>query len=217
MRSDRPDPAELLTAYADGIAELEPDERHRIADAIDGAPGLRDEQAAITGMLARLRDLPAEGDEPDWAAMERSIRAAVGDEVPRPWWRRWQWLAPATTLVTAMAVLLVVVWTRELPEVPATVVPPAPVKSAPVPVAASDDIVPLWLDGGEVDVDAAQVAAANLLGEAASDDEAAATADDSLLPANDLALVDGLDADGLARAEHWLAAAEPRAAKPEVR
>ncbi|HET9620606.1 MAG TPA: hypothetical protein VFP84_04495 [Kofleriaceae bacterium] len=199
------DPAELLTAYADGIAEITPEDRRRVDAALAAAPGLRDEHAAIAGVLDQLRALPGEGGEPDWAAMERSIRAAVGAEVPRPWWRRWQWLAPATTLVTAMAVLVVVMWTREL----ATVARPRPVAPAPSklePVAAVDDVVALWLDGAEVDIDVGKAAAFAAL-EPAEDD---AAPDDSLLPIDDLAIVDRLDADGLARAEHWLAAAEPR-------
>jgi hypothetical protein len=209
MRPDHrpaPDPAELLTAYADGIAELAPDERHRIEAALEAEPSLRGEQAAIGSLLDRLRDLPAEGAEPDWGALERSIRDAVGRDVPRPWWRRWTWLAPATTLVTAMAVLVVVMWTREAPigVAPVEVRPPAAAEPAP------DPVVGLWLDGAVVDVDVTAPAAANLVGEpsVASEDE---PADDSLLPAAGLAWVDHLDEAGLDRAERFLADAEPRA------
>lgn len=217
MRSDRrPDPADLLTAYADGIAELAPDERHRIEAAIDAAPGLRGEQAQITSLLDRLRDLPPEGAEPDWAAMERSIRDAVGRDVPRPWWRRWTWLAPATTLVTAMAVLIVVMWTRAMPTVAPPTTGPAHLAAAPrpaEPAQAPDAVVGLWLDGAVVDVDIA--AAANLLTEPGADDEPAGEADDSLLPAAGLAWIDHLDDAGLDRAERYLADAEPRAARRE--
>jgi anti-sigma factor RsiW len=216
MRSDRPDPAELLAAYADGIAELAPDERHRIEAALADAPALRGEQAQITSLLGRLRDLPGEGAEPDWAAMERSIRDAVGAEVPKPWWRRWTWLAPATTtLVTAMAVLIFVMW----PRAQAIVEPqprPAPVAEhrvpAPAPAEPADPVVGLWLDGAVVDVDVTAPDAANLLAEptavaALGEDE---PADDSLLPAAGLAWVDHLDDAGLDRAERYLADAEPR-------
>lgn len=215
MRSDRTDPAELLTAYADGIAELAPDERHRIEAALDDQPALRGEQAQIAGLLDRLRGLPGEGAEPDWGAMERSIRDAVGSDVPKPWWRRWTWLAPATTLVTAMAVLIFVMWTREMP----TVVPPIPLPAPtvehrpapPPPAEAPDPVVGLWLDGMVVDVDLTAPDAANLLAEptaVAAEDE---PADDSLLPAAGMAWIDHLDDAGLDRAERFLADAEPRA------
>lgn len=211
MRSDRPEPAELLTAYADGIAELLPDERHRIEAALEAEPALRGEQAQIASLLGRLRDLPSEGAEPDWSALERSIRDAVGSEVPKPWWRRWTWLAPATTtLVTAMAVLIFVMWPRAQ-----VIVEPAPVPTprapAPAPAEQPDPVVGLWLDGAVVEVDLTAPDAANLLAEptaVAADDE---QADDSLLPAAGLAWVDHLDAAGLDRAERYLADAEPRA------
>src|SRR4051812_39433380 len=92
---DRED--ELLTAYVDGVAELSPDERHRIEAHLAEQPRARADQAAVRALLDQLRALPHEGSEPDWVAMERSIRQAVGDAVPRPWWRNWRWLAPLAT------------------------------------------------------------------------------------------------------------------------
>src|SRR5262245_62960485 len=95
-RADQGDPRELglLTAYVDGVAELSPDERKRIEARLADDPPARADEAEVRALLGRLRELPPEGNEPDWSAMERSIRAAVGSEVPRPWWRAWRWLVP---------------------------------------------------------------------------------------------------------------------------
>jgi hypothetical protein len=151
------------------------------------------------GLIQRLRALPPEGDEPDWSAMERAIREAVGDAVPRPWWRRWTAILPATTFVTAMAVLLLVLWGRgaRVVEAPLAVPAhaPAPASGHPAePDAAGGNVVTLWLDGAEVEVDTAPVAEA-------PDDDAS---DDGLLPGSDLAWVDRLDDAALDRAERWL-------------
>src|SRR5205807_7881686 len=110
-----PRSAELLAAYVDGVAELAGDERRAIEAWLAKDPAARADAAAVQGLIGRLRALPAsrdgDGDEPDWAAMERSIRQSV-DAVPmRPWWRRWQWLVPAMTCATAAAALLVL-WPR---------------------------------------------------------------------------------------------------------
>src|SRR5882724_9244662 len=123
-----------------------------------GVAELASDEAATRGLIDRLRALPPEGAEPDWAALERSIRDAVGHDVPRPWWRRLRWLAPTVTLVTASAVLLLALWPR-----PATVSipvanPPSERASATGRDAEHDSHVPgqvvaLWLDGAEVDVD----------------------------------------------------------------
>jgi anti-sigma factor RsiW len=214
MRRDRGKPnraepgAELLAAYADGIAELSPDERHRIEAHLAADPAARAEHAGVRGLLDQLRALPPEGAEPDWAAMERSIRAAVGPDAPRPWWRSWRWIAPATTLMAGLAVLLLVMWPRTAPvSEPAT--PPGHALTRPheldraPPVA--EDVVALWLDGHEVEVD---LSASDMLGESSLDEESGeGDANAGLLPATDLAWVDGLDADALSRAERWLAAA----------
>lgn len=218
--------AELLTAYVDGVSELLPDERRRVEALLAGDGDARADQAMVRGLIDELRALPPEGSEsgePDWAAMERSIRDAVGREVPRPWWRRWTWLAPAATLATAMAVLLVL-WSRldtdERTPVLPRVAPPA--RPGDHEVAredrdeSRDKIVPLWLDGAEVDVD---VSASAMLGDALpgaaaqappDDEEAAPELGDpdlALLPATDLAWIDHLDDDALSRAEDWLARA----------
>lgn len=202
----------LLTAYVDGVAELSPDERRRVETLLARDPQARADQAAVGKLLDQLRqlqqlhDLPAAG-EPDWTALERSIRQAVGPDVPRPWWRRWRWLAPTTMLATAAAVLLAM-WTR-----PAEVSPPDPPPAFARATHASrpaEEIVPLWLDGSEVDVDvsASDMLADPELGTSSDDDPAPPGADSdevALLPSTDLAWIDKLDDDAIDRAERWLA------------
>ena len=219
--------AELLTAYVDGVAEIPIDERHAVETWLASDPAARADAAAVQGLLDRLRALPpGNGDEPDWAAMERSIRLAVDAVPPRPWWRRWRWLVPAMTCATAAAVL-VVLWprTQTVAVAPAHPVvaeshttPPA----TPEAPAASDGFA-LWLDGRVVDVDPAvlgHMAAETVAGSpelpGAGDDvlgdvDTAAVPPDagSLLPATDLAWLDRLDDDALDRAERWLARPAP--------
>ncbi|HEX2686526.1 MAG TPA: hypothetical protein VHN14_07905 [Kofleriaceae bacterium] len=211
MRRDRPDrddaterKAELLTAYVDGVAELTPAERHRLAERLARDPRARADQAAVRRLLERLRALPPVGAEPDWEAMERSIHQAVERALPQPWWRSWKWLAPAMTFATAAAVLLVL-WSR-----PPRGLEPAvwPADHLPRDGRPGEDVVALWLDGHEVEVD---VSASDMLGDAVPGDaDPALVGDDSstevdLLPSTDLAWVDDLDEDALDRAEHWLA------------
>jgi len=195
---DRAALGSLDTAYVDGVAELSPDERRAIEARLAADPAVRAEHAAVRRLLARMRAVPPEGSEPDWSALERSIREAVGDELPRPWWRRWTWMAPLATAVAA-AVVLLVVWGRPAPS---PVRRGLPVLERPAPAAelTDDDSIALWLDGAEVDVD--PIAAEALVEPADSDDD---VTDVGLLPATDLAWVDNLDDEALDRAEHWLA------------
>ncbi len=205
----RRDTDQLITAYVDGVAELTPDERKRVEERIARDPDARGEAEQVRALLDRLRELPHEGTEPDWAAMERSIGNAVGREVPRPWWRDWRWIVPLTTLATATTILLVT-WSHRVPEV--ATLPPLPVAPRHVEEPApSTDVVPLWLDGAEVDVDETSNdtvgAIESIEGELGipSDTAPEGSADDaSLLPTTDLAWVDGLDDAALDRAEQWL-------------
>jgi hypothetical protein len=176
----------------------------------------------VQALLGRLRALPpnAVGDEPDWAAMQRSIHQAIAAEPPRPWWRRWRWLAPAMTCVTAAAVVLAI-WPRAAPRSMAqrrsSAEPTAP--AAP----PADSVVALWLDGSEVDVD---VSTPDALGDIGQGLDAAAAqplsieeADETgLLPATDLAWVDSLDDAALERAERWLAnsSSQPTAEEKKI-
>jgi len=206
----------LLGAYVDGVAELTPDERRAAEAWLVSDPAARAEADALRGIVDQLRALPPAGDEPDWSAMERAIRHAV-DAVPvRPWWRRWRWWMPALTCATAAAVL-VAAW----PSVaPAPEHAPPQDRAARAPQEDRDPdapgaIVPLWLAGGEVEVDVAAASdVSSMFGDldvglepAAEDNDEVAppTAEPGLLPAGDLAWVDRLDDAALERAEHWLA------------
>lgn len=188
---------ELLAAYVDGVGELTPDERRGVEARLED-PALRVEQAEVRGLIDQLRALPAEGAEPDWAALERSIRAAVGTSVPRPWWQRWTWLAPISTFATA-AIVLLLVWGRP-PAMTTWVMPELPRQVAPAP--REPEAFALWLDGDVLDVDPSALEA--LAPPDAVDDDAV-----GLLPASDLAWVDKLDDDAMDRAERWLAS-QPR-------
>jgi hypothetical protein len=225
----REDDAELLTAYIDGVAELSPAERRRVEARLAGDPATRADRAAVRTLIDQLRALPPEGAEPDWAAMERSIRRAVGPAGPRPWWRSWRWLTPVTMLATSAAMLLVM-WAR-----------PAPIRAPEATTATgpgtghlarearpAEDTVALWLDGVEVDV---ELSASDLLGDAEAGDPVEpaslvgllvgpsgpiddddlgqpggeADAELGLLPSTDLAWIDQLDEAAIDRAERWFA------------
>ena len=216
---------ELLTAYVDGVAELPADERRAVERWLADDPRARADAGAVRDLLGALRALPPTydtGEPPDWAAMERSIRQAVADQVPRPWWRRWRWLVPAMTCTAAAAIALAL-W----PTPPAAVLGPAPAPAADISMQAGsepppgDDLVPLWLDGSEVDVDlsrpgtsgaidqmlGAAGGAAPHAAEAGNDLDVATPPGDEigLLPAAGMAWVDDLDDAALDRAERLLA------------
>jgi len=154
-------------------------------------------------LIARLRALPPEGEEPDWDALERSIRAAVGPNAPKPWWRRWQYLVPIGALAaTAAAALL---WMhRPAPEAPVAVAPPpAVVEPAPEPAMA------MWMDGKIIDLEDVDPSA--ILDDDLDREAQAALATDGtaaplggILPAGDLEWIDNLDDSALDRAEQWL-------------
>lgn len=214
----RGDADELLSAYVDGIAELSIDERRRVDAQLASAPAARADEAATRSLLDRLRALPPEGDEPDWSAMERSIRSAVGDEVPRPWWRAWRWLVPVMSCATAAAVLILL-WSRPRPRpIRETAAPPVAqgersVSAMPEPEVLDDPgaIVPLWLDGAEVDVDLSAADILRVPGIGDDDIQGDGDADGvALLPAADLGWVDRLDDAAVSRAERWLSSAPAR-------
>jgi hypothetical protein len=249
-RSDRPAAAggapdaapagdDLLTAYVDGVAELPVAERRAIEARLAGDPAARAEADAVAALLGQLRALPPDaGDEPDWQAMERSIRLAVADAPIRPWWRSWKWLVPAMTCATAAAVMLAL-WPRAssmTAGVPAAGSAPLvgdmgatdtrhrePAHEIGREPAAGDGVVALWLDGGEVDVDLSRTETAGGLGDllggdapdgAEAPDAAAGGRDDlGLWPATGMAWVDNLDDAALDRVEHWLESPQTRASQ----
>lgn len=159
-------------------------------------------------LIRKLRALPGEGGEPDWGALEQSIRDAVGPDVPRPWWKRWQILVPIGALVaTAAAALL---WLhRPAPEAPAPApVAIAPHEVAPAPIDVPDPAMAMWLDGKIIDLDDVDPSA--ILDDDEDREAQSAFAPESsgmaggILPAGDLGWIDNLDDRALDRAEQWL-------------
>ncbi len=160
-------------------------------------------------LVERVRALPALGQEPDWQALERSIRVAVGDELPQPWWRRhFAWLVvPLGTACAATAAIAL--WlhhpaaTSDVAVQPAQIVKP---KAPAIPAAKPGDAV--YLDGNVLDADDDALDSAL---DALDDDARSAfdtedtAATDGILPASDLGWVDNLDDTAVARAEQWLA------------
>lgn len=197
---------ELLAAYCDGVTELTTDERKRVEALLATDAHARIDEAATRSLLGALRDLPADGAEPDWTAMERTIRAQVPDEVPRQWWRpMWRWLVPLTAVAT-MAVIALLAFghdaetTARTAETPIARAADAGVETF-APSVSTDERVAIQLDGEDVvledsddelfDVDDM------LLGEADAGVE-------GLLSSDDLAWIDDLDDDDAAFAEKWL-------------
>ena len=191
------DPDALLAAYVDGVGELTTDERKAVEAALAEDPAWRDEADATRSIIGQLRDLPTEGSEPDWSAMERAIRDEVGPTAPRAWWRGWRWLVPVGAFAVAGAVLLLVFRTPEKTGDLGTR-EPAP-REAPVVPSSGDEptTVPMYLDGQTVEVD---LQSAEL-----DDEEPADDAELGLLPSRGLAWVDELGDDDIAAAEAWLA------------
>lgn len=211
MRGDRSTRSdeELLAAYCDGVTELDTDERRRVEVLLAESSVAREDAAATRALIGTLRELPAEGSEPDWTAMERAIRAQVPDAVPRQWWRPvWRWFVPATALAT-LAVIAVVTLRGDDPTAPREATPSLPIAATvdagviePVaPIAEPAGQVAVLLDGEDVVLEAADDDLLEvddlLLGEG----DAGVS---GLLSADDLAWIDDLDDDEAQLAEKWL-------------
>ncbi|MFN0250793.1 MAG: anti-sigma factor family protein [Kofleriaceae bacterium] len=187
---------ELLAAYCDGVAELSLEERKRVEALLASNETARTDEAATRSMIGALRDLPAEGSEPDWTAMERAIRAQVPDDVSRQWWRPvWRWLVLGVAVAT---IALFAFREREREEPvpdPIAVVVDAGVESPAVEHVAvhldGEDFLLEAADDDLLDVDEM------LLGEGEMDVP-------GLLSSDDLAWIDDLDDDDAAFAEQWL-------------
>lgn len=199
MRNDD----ELLAAYADGIAELSSDERRRVEALLDGSATMRDELAATRGTIDQLRALPPVGEEPDWNALERSIRGAVADmPLKRPFWswgRSWKWLVP--TFGTAVAALAIVVTMKSGKDIdhPVAIAPiPSPVAPRHVdpPMPKPENIISVGgeaIDIGDLDIKALD-----------DPEEARDTVDGALLAQPDLGWMEQLDDRKLDRIEKVL-------------
>jgi hypothetical protein len=168
------------------------------------------EDAQDRAVVAKLRALPPEGTEPDWHELEAAIRAEVGDDAPRPWWRNWRWIVPVWALATTAVVALLVLRSDEPAQPPATTQGDEPrdagVAAIVAPVAPSaQQPTALWLDGQVVELDDISGASLDAL-----DDEARAALgpeDDvtgGILPVADYGWIDTLDDDAVARADEWL-------------
>lgn len=195
---------ELLAAYVDGVTELTTEERRHVEELLANDPPLRVDEQQTRTLLDQLRSLTPEGTEPDWTEMERSIRDEVGDQVPRSWWKSaWRWLVPATALVLAAAVFAL--WIRG----PKTTTGPADTRVIALPhdageqptVAATEDTMPLWLDGEEIEVDLAADEMLEVPGMLLGEDDALSP---GLLPVDNLAWIDELDLDDIEFADAWL-------------
>ena len=171
----------------------------------DDLPELDGEDRAL---IDKLRDLPPEGEEPDWQKLEAAIRAQVGSAAaPRPWWRNWRWIVPVWLLATTAVVALVVTRNHASEQHVATTTrhdagvleSPASPAAEPAPVNA------MWLDGQAIDLDDVSGAALDELDGAA---RAALRPDDAssggILPATDYGWIDSLDDDSVARVDDWL-------------
>jgi hypothetical protein len=203
MRRSEKGDVELLAAYVDGVAELSLDERKRVDDLLARDPALRAQEAETRALVGQLRDLPPEGGEPDWSALENGIKAAVTNDEPSPWWARlrWRYIVPGVALAMTAAIVALVL--RD----PAPKPEPAIVKSAP-PVAPIETVeddpmasTPLWLDGTDLDV---ALEAAELFDLEWDLDEESLPETAELLPPTDLGWIDELDPDALERAEQFL-------------
>jgi len=184
----------------------------------DDAPEL---DADDRELVARLKELPPEGTEPDWQELEAAIRGEVGDQAPRPpasqrpwaardarrpWWRNWRWIVPVWALATTAVIALVVMRGKHEPE--QHVIGPsmfdAGVPSAPEQ-AMTTTTTALWLDGEAVQIDDVFGSALDELDGAA---RAALAPDDDIssgiLPVADYGWLDTLDDEALVAAEDWL-------------
>jgi hypothetical protein len=149
-------------------------------------------------LVAKLQQLPPEGVEPDWQALEAAIRAEVGDDPPRPWWRNWRWIVPVWALAMTTAIALLVLRSDEPVEHEAV----APgfdagvVEEQPPPAAAT---TAMWLDGEMVEVDDA--ALEQLDAEARAALEPDEDVSGGILPVADYGWIDSLDDEAIVRAE----------------
>lgn len=179
----------------------------------DDGPALDGVEQALVG---RLRALPPEGTEPDWKALEASIRDEVRNQpIAKPWWQRWQYLASLGALATTAGIALVVM--KAHAPAPRHVAVTAPrdagsVRAIPEAQAATSEQAPaLWLDGEPVDLDEVETAALDQIVPDPEIDEDTdvemtdGTTEDGILPVIDYGWLDTLDDDGVARAESWLA------------
>lgn len=147
-------------------------------------------------IVAKLRALPPEGNEPDWQKLEAAIRAEVGDRAPTVWWRNWRWIVPIWALATTAAVALIVLHNHHEPPVPTlttTTHQEQPVTPVPEQHATTARAPAMWLGGEAVDIDDLDEQSLDDLDQAARD----------AMGSDDVSLED-LDDAGLDQLEDWL-------------
>lgn len=161
-------------------------------------------------LVAKLRALPPEGVEPDWQKLEAAIRAEVGDEAPRPWWRNWRWIVPIWALATTAAVALLL--TREQPVAETHAPSPSSLSkhepSLTNDAATADEPSPpveaeapaMWLGGEVVHLDGVDDTSFELLDDSARAELDTDEPDDSF----DLQWIDQLDDRAMDSVEQWL-------------
>ena len=156
-------------------------------------------------LVAKLRELPPEGTEPDWQQLEAAIRAEVGDQAPRPWWRNWRWIVPVWALAMTTVIAVVILRSDNPVEhqaltsterLDAGIAEPA---APPAPTSA------LWLDGELVELDEVSEATLDDLdGEARAALAPEGDVTGGILPVADYGWIDALDDEALVAAEDWL-------------
>ncbi len=157
-------------------------------------------------LVAKLRELPPEGVEPDWQALEAAIRAEVGNQAPRPWWRNWRWIVPVWALATTAAVALLVTRGGS----PQThVAAPARIDAGVVAPAAPEHetevVTAMWLDGEALEIDnVASAALDDIDGDARTALEPDPDVTGGILPVADYGWIDALDDESMVVAEDWL-------------
>lgn len=143
-------------------------------------------------LVAKLRALPPEGVEPDWKKLEAAIRAEVGGEAPRPWWRNWRWIVPIWALATTAAITLLVTRDPAKPSARAPVPFVAPTAVTPTPTPTLERAPAVWLDGEPVEIGEGDVDLPDAIATEDSDD------------AFDLQWIDELDERQIESVEQWL-------------
>jgi len=196
--------AELLAAYVDGVGELEVEERRRVERYL-AEPASRTEQDATRAVIDQLRSLESPEPQLDWTVMERAIHAEVGDDVPRrSWLYRWRFALPAFALAAAAIVFAVVARVNDNDVSPIAFAPKLQ-HEQPVFTQTAERVT-VYLDGTDLEIalDSAEAADDELDELMFSEDVPAAEASLGFLEPTDLAWIDELDDDALARAEQAL-------------
>ena len=155
-------------------------------------------------LVAKLEALPPEGTEPDWQALEAAIRAEVGEQAPRPWWRNWRWIVPVWALATTAVVALLVL-RGDSPVEHASTVGPSKLDAGQTEVTPPPAREAMWLDGEAVELDDVDGSALDALdGQARAALAPEGDVTGGILPVADYGWIDALDDESLVAAEDWL-------------